>query len=400
MPRARRRRLSPVIAVVVLGALVGPAIPAARADVADVGVHNDFFKPQRIRIEPGDTVRWNVVDGDHTITADDGSFRFPADGFGSVVAAGDEYEFTFPRRGLYLYHCELHGQSGQYPRGMTGAVYVGIDFEGDASEVRRVPSEYPTIADAQAGLAPGSTILLAPGVYEGNVNLRIPNATLRGEGDSPDDVVLVGETDTFDAAVEVTGSGAAVENLSIRAGPFDGLLLDAVKWFRVRDVWVEGGTTAIRTAGSTSGSLVGVRATRAGVGVTVMGCNPCGVVVVDPVVTASGTAVRLDAISGAVLRGLTASGNAVGVSVGASQGIDVEQSTISGGNTGIRVSAGILPPVGVRIRDNTVTGYRTNGLEWDLVGVRVCFSGNTDPAQPDGVPASQPPLLQTLFPCA
>jgi hypothetical protein len=52
-----------------------------------------------------------------------------------------------------------------------------------------------------------------------------------------------------------------------------------------------------------------------------------------------------------------------------------------------------------RVIDNLVTGYLVAGLRWDLLGVDVCFGGNSDRSKASGDPVSDPPLLQTLFGC-
>ena len=70
------------------------------------------FKPEKIEIEPGDTVVWvNRDDRDHTVVADDGAFESPR------IRNDKSYEKKFDKPGKYNYGDDLH------PR-MRGVVIV------------------------------------------------------------------------------------------------------------------------------------------------------------------------------------------------------------------------------------------------------------------------------------
>ena len=70
------------------------------------------LKPDKIEIEPGDTVVWvNKDDRDHTVVADDGSFE------SGRIRNGKSYEKKFSKPGKYNYGDDLH------PR-MRGVVVV------------------------------------------------------------------------------------------------------------------------------------------------------------------------------------------------------------------------------------------------------------------------------------
>jgi plastocyanin len=88
------------------------------AEIHDVAVKDNKFKPKDLIINPGGTVRWKsstVGCGDgygpdcveHTVTADDFSF--------SSGAPSEDIFFTrnFDEIGVILYHCEAHSQPGQ-----------------------------------------------------------------------------------------------------------------------------------------------------------------------------------------------------------------------------------------------------------------------------------------------
>ena len=70
------------------------------------------FRPDKIEIEPGDTVVWvNKDDRDHTVVSDDGAFE------SGRIRNGKSYEKKFDKPGKYDYGDDLH------PR-MRGVVIV------------------------------------------------------------------------------------------------------------------------------------------------------------------------------------------------------------------------------------------------------------------------------------
>jgi plastocyanin len=85
----------------------------AKAVEVRVSISNLKFKPPVVQIEPGDTVTWvNEDDADHTVTADDKSFK------SGNLAAGKSFSQKFDKAGEFSYHCDYH------PR-MKGKVVVG-----------------------------------------------------------------------------------------------------------------------------------------------------------------------------------------------------------------------------------------------------------------------------------
>jgi plastocyanin len=70
------------------------------------------YEPAKLTIKVGETVVWeNVDDHDHTVIADDKSFK------SDNISPGDTYEFTFKKAGTYKYACKYH------PR-MKGTIVV------------------------------------------------------------------------------------------------------------------------------------------------------------------------------------------------------------------------------------------------------------------------------------
>jgi plastocyanin len=77
------------------------------ATTHDVSVGNNFFSPNDLTIEVGDTVRWTSNAGrSHDVTADDGSFAGP-------TATSFTYSSTFSSIEEVLYYCSVHSSPGQ-----------------------------------------------------------------------------------------------------------------------------------------------------------------------------------------------------------------------------------------------------------------------------------------------
>jgi plastocyanin len=391
------RRLSSLFVVGAMTTLALSPTPV-RAEAEAVEVHDDYFFSQRIYVDPGDTVRWSLIGSGHTVTADDGSFDFPANApSGGTLSQGDQVQYTFSERGVFYYHCRIHGRTGAYPQGMTGAVYVGVPLEDPMGEVRHVPSGFPTIASALHGIPPGSTILLAPGTYTEAVQLE-PQVKLRGEGASPGDVVLDGAGSDAPAGIVMMGNGEEVENLAVRNFR-EGVSLGGSR-FAVRNVDIAGGAYGVESVGGGAGVLSQVHITGADIaGIAIRYCDTCGTLIEAGEIEASKIGVLVDTATGVVVRDMTLIDDDVGVSVTSASGVDVTGLHVSGGSEAIKVATSAVPSMNVRVFGNEVTGYSQAGLAWDLLGARVCFSGNTDPAAASGDPTTSPPLLQTLFPC-
>jgi len=90
----------------------------AGAATHDVAVRSNFFSPNNITIEVGDTVRWTNNGGLHDVTADDNSFSSPTSN--SFV-----FTHTFTSVGEIRYYCSVHSSPGQnINTNMNGIVNV------------------------------------------------------------------------------------------------------------------------------------------------------------------------------------------------------------------------------------------------------------------------------------
>jgi hypothetical protein len=81
-------------------------------------MRNIEFKPRNIRIDVGDTVRWeNEDDVPHDALGEKNSFETP------IIDGGESSEHSFDEAGKYTYFCSIH-------EGMTGRIQVGSSSTG------------------------------------------------------------------------------------------------------------------------------------------------------------------------------------------------------------------------------------------------------------------------------
>jgi plastocyanin len=103
-----------------------PATEAPTGDAAAVQnqpqtftieISDNNFNPPNLTIPAGSTVVWtHAGQGNHTVTADDGSFG------SDTLTNGGSFEHTFDQPGAYAFHCEFHGETGG--EGMAGTITV------------------------------------------------------------------------------------------------------------------------------------------------------------------------------------------------------------------------------------------------------------------------------------
>ncbi|MDA2920855.1 dockerin type I domain-containing protein, partial [Desulfobacterota bacterium AH_259_B03_O07] len=104
----------------------GPT-PTPAPQIIDVSMEDNFFSPQNLTINEGDTVKWtNMGNNNHTTTSDvglgaiwnsDNLFPMP-----NGMPPGAMFQFTFNSVGSFPYFCQFHGAPGGI--GMAGTVTV------------------------------------------------------------------------------------------------------------------------------------------------------------------------------------------------------------------------------------------------------------------------------------
>jgi plastocyanin len=95
-----------------------PEVEATVAATRTVAMQDNFFKPKRITIDPGDTLQWdNRGEVDHNAIGENGRFETP------TIGPGESSSHTFDREGRFPYFCSIH-------QGMTGTIQVGASSGG------------------------------------------------------------------------------------------------------------------------------------------------------------------------------------------------------------------------------------------------------------------------------
>src|SRR5947199_9619314 len=99
-----------ILIAVALTVLAAPAVLAAEEHA--VNMEDLKYKPKELTIKVGDTVVWtNNDDREHTVTADDGSFK------SGSLRSGKSYQRKFMKAGKFPYHDERFGR-------MSGVIIV------------------------------------------------------------------------------------------------------------------------------------------------------------------------------------------------------------------------------------------------------------------------------------
>lgn len=99
-----------------------------------------YFDPVAIAIQPGDTIEWEIVSGQHTATAFPERIPEGAEAFdtGLLTEAGATASVTFETEGTYDYYCEPHRNLEMIGRIVVGTV-GGPGNEGSPPEGQLPP---------------------------------------------------------------------------------------------------------------------------------------------------------------------------------------------------------------------------------------------------------------------
>lgn len=435
--------------------VVAAGAPArAHLGTHEVQVRNNYYDPQVLEIDVGETVTWTAVDGGHTVTDDRDPPRFDQ---ASLLNQGDAVQYTFTEDETVTYRCKVH------PGSMFGVIVVG---EGSPPPppppeppVRAVPSDaFPTIAAALEGIAPTTIVQIAPGRYPESLAVTTPDVTLRGTGLEPFEVLLDGDDGNGqpdpadrDVGIAVLADGVRIENLMLQGYEDTGIALAGVDGYAIDRVIARlNGRYGVRAEASAGGSITSVRVERnPWAGISIQSCVTCDTTVSDSAFANNGTGLHAWNAGSLVVRGSAFGFNDAGIAIKStwataggtraeapSRGVHVIGNSFSGtrasGTPGPPMSErldhvvteaavwvnggwfdviernrfadnvwGVLvtglgaPAYDVRVTDNTYE-RETIALGWDGVGAGVCFARNAM----DGVTIpSEPPEAQTLYPC-
>ncbi|MGB0651783.1 MAG: Ig-like domain-containing protein [Thermoplasmatota archaeon] len=140
-----------LLPLLLLTAALSVAGPSMAADVT-VDVGSNFFDPDEVTIDKGDTVTWTWVGGFHDVTA--GTPGAPGEEWCSARGgtSAEDCDRTFTAAGLFDYYCTIHPAGMQATVIVRGAApNVAITSPADGATVTGVTTVTGTAA-AEAGI--------------------------------------------------------------------------------------------------------------------------------------------------------------------------------------------------------------------------------------------------------
>ncbi|MDQ4024839.1 MAG: right-handed parallel beta-helix repeat-containing protein [Actinomycetota bacterium] len=436
---ATRRAL---LALAVASFVAGLPSVAPAADLA-VSIRDNFFAPQQLRIDPGDTVTWtNFGTRVHDVTSDTGAFA------SGDLERGGRFTHTFEKEGYFYYHCSFHGRAGRH--GMWGVVIVGDPPPPNAGEDEPrpridVPGDFKTIQAAVDAADPGSTIVVAPGTYRGDVRVATDDLIVRGVDRFR--TVLDGADQRTNGIVVDGARKVTIANLTVRGFTANGVLFSGANRYTAERIdAIKNRARGIHAHGSYDGVVRRSFAWGSGVAAfSVAECMGCSALLEHLHAERSYLGYSGTNATGVTVRSSTFVGNGAGIAPNTAVGLEhapgrgtlVVGNVVQGNNYtsvpspdtaetfGIPFGTGIWL-AGVEnavVRDNAVTAHDRYGvlvsqtpdgalpanntvvrnlvrdaaklsLAWDGTGSDNCFSDNDF----DG--DTGPPEIETLYACA
>jgi plastocyanin len=434
-PRTERR---PVALILLIATLVAVGLPAvSRAATRQVSARDNFFTPQELHIDPGDSVGWtNGGSRVHTITSETDAFD------SGRISPGGTFDRTFKKEGYFFYFCRLHGSPKS---GMWGVVVVGDPTPPNRRPKVFVPDDYPTIQRAVNRAQPGSTVVVRPGIYKESVTVRTPDLVLRGVDRFR--TILHGRDELsngilIDGVPDVKIKDLTVRNFlqaGISANQADDYTVNRVDLIKnrtyglnsvrsfdglIKDVFAWGsGDSGLRVADCFTCSVIfrSVRVSHSFMGLSAQ--NATGVVVRRSRFTNNGSGIvmfsaspdpgggRAAHLSGNIVRNnnnstIPAAGisNTYGIPFGTGIWLAGVANTSVIGNVienheryGILITHSLdetMPPVNNAVTTNVLAGSGTYDLAWDGDGRDNCFQDN------DFSGATGPTEIETTYPCS
>lgn len=406
------------------------------------------FSPQKLHIDPGDTVRWlnRDVRAIHNVKSDSGEFQ------SGDMGSGDTFSHKFTKEGYYFYHCVYHGARGKV--GMWGVVIVGDPKPPDDGggggggtsdhPVLKVPKSFPTIQKAVDHAKPGSRIVVSPGVYREAVVVKTRGLTIRGVDRFR---TILNGGDKKENGIFVSGTyGVVVKNLTVRNYKSNGIYFDHSHRYAVRRVdSIKNRTYGIYAFDSYDGVISDSFGWGSGdsafyigqcLGCSTLidhvhseknflgysGTNATGVIIRNSVFTHNGAGVVPNTLPSEELgpnRGTTIVNNvitdnnyktipAAGISetfgipfgtgiwlLGVRNNVAIENRIRGNRRYGVLITQGMDQnslPMNNSVRNNDIAGSGKYDLAWDGSGENNCFSGNV-------FETSGPPDIETLYGC-
>ena len=152
-----------------LGAVGGGVVTALTASgtvsgqqTPTISVGNNYFDPVGLAIDSGTTVRFEIANGSHSVTAYDERIPSGASSFDSGTISSGGFEHAFDTPGTHDYYCIPHESMG-----MTGRIVVGEP--GGPAEASPIPN----------GTVPGSDDIVEHGTVSSD---QVDKADATGHG--------------------------------------------------------------------------------------------------------------------------------------------------------------------------------------------------------------------------
>jgi|AntRauTorcE11897_2_1112592.scaffolds.fasta_scaffold02628_7 plastocyanin len=128
------------VLLILFGWLISISAIASPPDtlvVKVLGTHDDArFEPAVIQVQPGDVIRFEVVEGLHTVTAYHPDNRRPlrlpktTSSFDSgILNAGDRWSLFIEEEGVFDYFCLPHEKLGHAGRIISGTEYINPNYD-------------------------------------------------------------------------------------------------------------------------------------------------------------------------------------------------------------------------------------------------------------------------------
>jgi plastocyanin len=204
-----------------------------------VEMRDNVYTPQTLTVDLGSVVVWdNQGRSKHNVIPDKSSTGWKS----NTIRPHRSFEQKLDTPGAIGYFCSFHGAPG---KGMYGTLIVK-NADGTVPSVKldrkerprnsgkartiRVPQDEKRIQSAVDRAAPGSLILISPGVYKEAVTVTTDRLVIRGLDRNK--VILDGGFE-LDNGIKVLGAdGVAVENMSARNYTENGFFWTGSKGYR------------------------------------------------------------------------------------------------------------------------------------------------------------------------
>ena len=155
---------------------------------ATVTLQYSAYDPDAVTVLTGDTVNWQDVSRQHTVTAGDGSWSSP------ILSYGDRYSVSFTKPGSYDYYCKIHS----FMQGTVNVEDLLLSAQTEAVQPNR-----PFPLTGRSAAAPGTEVTIEGDSGSGFV--AVGSATVADDGTFATSITPAATT-TYRARIDSTVS--------------------------------------------------------------------------------------------------------------------------------------------------------------------------------------------------